>query len=261
MDLSNWCSVITAGGKSPPELQTVCREVWKALSPIGEMTSVERVVKAVIHAGIHKIAVIGPDEVKQKLETKYHSIKYAPPGKNPLQSAKNGAELYPNANLFLFLPADSPLITQKDVSDFVELISSKQISEKHIFAGLSEKKDIENKLPGAKFRYIKFKQGKFATSALTATTRNAFYNALDKFEYASENRKNIIKIIAKLGIFNLLKYISGKACMHEAEKVLSKTLQSEIVFVKDCHPFTCMDFDTAEDYLYIQNRINELIRE
>ncbi len=261
MDLSNWCSVITAGGKSPPELKSVCQEEWKALALIGEITSVERVVHAVMRAGFEKIAVTGPDEVKQKLEAKYHSLQYAPPGRNPLQSAKNGVELFPSADLFLFLPADSPLITQKDVSDFVELISSKQISDKHIFAGLSEKNDVEKKLPGAKFRYIKFKQGKFATSALTATTRNAFYNALDKFEYASENRKNLIKIIAKLGIFNLLKYISGKACMHEAEKILSKTLQSEIVFVKDCHPYTCMDFDTAEDYLYIQNRISDLIRE
>lgn len=50
-----------------------------------------------------------------------------------------------------------------------------------------------------------------------------------------------------------MRYLTGRMSIENAEKSAAKVLKGKCIIVPDCHPDTTLDFDTAEDYNYLQS--------
>jgi len=57
-----------------------------------------------------------------------------------------------------------------------------------------------------------------------------------------------MKMLWKLGLWNLVRYRAGRISLSEAERILAQALGGAAWIDPNCHPSTCLDFDNPEDW-------------
>lgn len=249
----NWAAVITAGGYADPNLEAKIGCRVKSLAHLGSRSLLTRAVEAIQAAGIHEIVVVGDSQVLEALQHN-QQVKHAERGANPARSAENGIQSVSSAENILFFPADTPFITQEHVKQFCEACEHRaQASKDWLALGICSKRAVQAELPNAPYRYVRLREGAFATSSLQAGTRHAFHSALNLLSQISENRKSKLAVARMFGITNVVRLLTGNLTIPTIEARAAKWLQSDCFIIRDTHPLASFDIDDVADWEYAQN--------
>ena len=260
-DPSRWGAVILAGGTAGESLTGATGEPVKGLVTFDGKPSVAYALDACRDAGIGKVALVAGEEIRKRIGALSGLERYAEPGSNNIQSARNGmAEIESDLPL-LILPSDSPLISGDHLRGFIHSVSGRlgaMPPDRWFAAGIALKEEVEKRLPGAEYKYVRLKEGRFAAGGLYAASRQGVEAALKQLETASRNRKSQLKLALQVGVLNLCRYCLGLISLTDAERLAGRLLGGEAIIISDSHPFTTMDFDTPEDWSYLVENFERL---
>lgn len=250
----NWGVVITAGGSAPKELVAVTGQSRKALTEFGGKPSLRYVIEAAKESSVKEIVVVSGEEVRPYCADAHFQHERG----SAIENAAIGAESIDNVTAILFLPADAPLIKSESLIEFMRLVDARVQNEQDWFAaGLTPTEWYESEFPGAPFKSIRLKEGKFLAGALYAASPNGVRLAIDNLQSVRHSRKNQIAMLLKLGIINVLRYACGKVNIERAEKIVGKFLGAPAFIDSQCAAATCMDFDDVADFEYLVNHFDK----
>lgn len=251
-----WGVVVAAGGHADPELASAIGTSRKALASFSGRTSLEFTLSAVSEAGFAECVTVGGEEILPHVS---HG-DFALESETAVDNVLIGMERLRGVDAVLLLPSDSPLITSQMLAHFVEGVSLRKNVEaqpnyfgnRWFSAGLARAADFASTYQGIEMRPIKLKGCKFVSGALYATTSEGIQAAVEIFRQARRGRKSQFKLVSQFGFGNVIRYFLGSVSLPAAERILTKGLGGATALITDCHPATCLDFDTAEEFAYIK---------
>lgn len=246
---------MAAGGGADPHFPSFPH---KGLIEFGGKSSILRTVEACIEAGIGSITLATTNAVHNALSLP-SQVKIAPAGETNIQTVRSGIAQTDGSNAILFLPVDTPLIAGVHLKQFISAVAERANGEVWFAAGLSPRKEVELFAPNAPYKFLRLKEGQFASGALFAASPKGFNAALDKIEAVASSRKRLLTALLKVGIGTLIKYKLGMLDLNTTEKTAQRFLKGVATIVPDCHPATTLDYDDATDLEYIQNNWQSLI--
>jgi len=246
-------ALVIAGGSSD-KLRKYSEVAKEALIPIGDKVMVEYVMEAVEGTpGINKIAVVGPKELKNIFADKENLI-IAEEGKSAIDSILNGLRLLKPQDRVLIITADIPLISSEAISGFLEACQDPSID---IYYPIVPKEANEAKYPGIKRTYVTIKDG-------TYTGGNAFFVNPNIADRCAETAKKLVKLrksplalSSLIGWRFILKLITKKVTIKEAEEKFSELLGAKGRVVISQYPEIGMDVDKPSDLQLVNTVIKE----
>lgn len=244
-----WGVVVAAGGHETGELASAMGTTRKALAPIGGSSSLARTLIAVAGADLANCVTVSGEDVHPHVS---HG-QTAHEGNGAIDNIRIGLSALEPCDAILMLPADTPFMTPEMLQQFCDGVASRILSPDWLAVGLARAQEFQNQFPELPSDSIRLKEGRFVSGALYAATPTAFGQALDLVTRLRDSRKSQFSLVQKLGLLNLIRYFLGQADLTMAERVLTQTLGADAIIVTDCHPATCLDFDSASEYLAIRN--------
>ena len=244
-------ALVIAGGSSD-KLKKYSEVAKEALIPIGDKVMVEYVVEAVEGTpGINKIAIVGPNELKNIFAHKEKLI-IAEEGKSAIDSIINGLNLLKPQGKVLILTADIPLIGPAAITGFLEACKDPSVD---VYYPIVSKEAYEAKYPGIKRTYVTVKDG-------TYTGGNAFFinpNIADKCAETAKKlvklRKSPLALSSLIGWRFILKLITKRITIKEAEEKFSGLLDIKGRVVISPYPEIGMDVDKPSDLQLVKSVI------
>lgn len=258
--LARWQAVVLAGGKPEPELRSLLGDEAKGLAVFDGKPSVLRVAEAFLNARFARVAVVGGAAVRQSIPDD-ERIVFAQPGETNISSAINGMRALKNADRIVFSPSDCPLLRWEDVARFCATIEQRLVGsecQKWFAAGLTPKAAVTAEFPDVEMKYLKLERTRFASGALYAASPEAVEYAAEKLQRSGKNRKSQLKLLLQFGFSDIIKYFLGRISLDDAERIAGKFLGGCGFIAANCHPRTAMDYDTAEDYEWLQRNFVRL---
>lgn len=245
-------ALVIAGGYNNDKLQK-CSEVAKeALIPIGERVMVEYVVDALENTpGIKKITVVGPIELKDIFANKKHLL-VAEEGESAIDSIINGLELLQPSGSLLILTADIPLINPAAITGFLEACKEKDID---IFYPIVPKEINEASYPGMKRTYVTIKDGTFTGGNAFLVNPKIVKKCAEKGKKLVKLRKSPIALSSLIGWTFIIKLISKRLTLKEAEEKFSKLLDVKCKTVISPYPEIGIDVDKPSDLQLVKKVI------
>lgn len=245
----DWAVVIPAGGLVPDPLAAAIGTPRKALATVEGKTCVEWCVLAVSEAGFRNIAVVSGEDVREKVGPDHWVLEQS----GQIENVSAGVAKFPDTHKFLFLPADTPMLTPQGITHFVQQVEARtdQASDQWLAAGLCPYKTFLQAFPGFVSPHIKLKEGDFMSGAYFAVGRSGFDRAVELVKVLSQSRKSQLKMLLRLGVWPLLQYFLHQIDLPGAERRLSKAFGATAVIVPDCDPHAMADIDTVEDFHHV----------
>lgn len=252
--MTGWGVVIPAGGLVSDPLATALGTPRKALAMIGGQTCVERTVAAVKGAGFDRIAVVSGEDVREAVGDDI----WVPEREGQIQNATAGVEALGECESILFLPADTPFLTPDMISDFVGKVIERERGEggNWFAAGVCRYEEFLKILPGFEHPHIRLREGDFMSGAFYATSRSGFLHAAELFKDFSQNRRNQFRMLLRVGVVPLLRYVLHQVSISEAERTLGKLFGGRAFVIMDCDPWSMADIDTVDEYNRLRDELN-----
>lgn len=243
-----WGVVVAAGGTVDDELRAATGVERKALARFGDATSLGLTLKAIRETGIaHCVTVTGVD-----VRDEVVFGEFVPEGTSAIDNARIGVEaLGESVDAVLFMPSDTPLLSPEMIAAFVEQVNGRAEGERWYAAGLALADQFRSQYPGLECTPVKLREGRFLSGALYASNPAGLRHALDLLSVMRRSRKSQIAMAWKLGPANLVRYATGRVTLSRAEDIVGRALGGQGILVPDCHPATCLDFDTATEYEHL----------
>jgi GTP:adenosylcobinamide-phosphate guanylyltransferase len=243
----NWKVVIAAGGRSDDQLAAAMGTASKALAPVAGVPSLLRVLLA---CSGYETAVVADEEVRAELGL----TRVAEPGASSIGSIRSGLAMLSADGPTVFLPCDCPFIESADIEAFIGAIEARLGAappDKWFAAGLSSETAVRLRFPGADYRFLRFREGRFASGGLFAASRGGVQSALGVLERAAKGRKSQLQLALGFGLLPAARYLAGKISLREAELRAGKILGGTGYLIANCRPETTLDFDTPADWAYV----------
>lgn len=241
--------MIPAGGLVEDPLATAVGTPRKALADIHGKSSLQLVLEAVLEAGFEpdEIAVVSGPEVQKATEGR--AIWVQEEGRQ-VQNAWLGVEAIPDAEGILFLPGDAPLLSGEGVREFGRKVFErvKEPGGEWFSAGLCPLADWNERFPDWPNPHLRLKDGDFVSGAYYATSRSGFFKGAEIFAELSGSRKSQVKMLWKIGLWPMVRYMMHQVSIHEAEEQLGRVFGGQAIVISDCDPEAMADIDTVEDY-------------
>jgi molybdopterin-guanine dinucleotide biosynthesis protein A len=244
-----WGVVVAAGGHAKPELAREMGHGVKGLARFGDRTSLGHLLHAVARAGLAEVVTVGPETVRDEV---CHG-EWISEGVNAIDNVRLGLLALPaEVDAALLLPADSPLITEEMLLPFIEFIEGHAPSSPWCGAGICPAREFERTFPGVPLRTIGLREGKFVSGGLFAARPDAIHNAITVLTHLRRSRNSQFAMVRRLGLWNLVRYVLGRVRIAEAEHIVGSAFSARALIHAAAHPATCMDFDTVEEYRWLQ---------
>lgn len=244
-----WGVVVAAGGRVDSDLARVIGSERKALARLAGRTSLAWTLDAVAQAELGPCVTVSGSEVAPEV---LHGEFVAEVG-SAVDNARLGLETLPgDVEAVLFIPADTPLMEGSMLREFAEAVSRRIESRRWCAAGLTPASIFREAYPTAEFRALRLREGPHLSGALYAASPEGLRAALDLASSMRRSRKSQLAMAWKLGPLNMLRYVSGRVSLRQAESIVGGVMESHAILVSGCHPATCLDFDTVEDWRHLQ---------
>ncbi|MEZ5164193.1 MAG: NTP transferase domain-containing protein [Fimbriimonadaceae bacterium] len=240
-----WGVVILAGGLTPDPLASQIGTPRKALAQIEGRTCLAWTLDAVAGAEIGEIVVVGGEDIKEHV----HIGIWVDEQAGHIDNARAGVAALPDCDAFLFLPCDTPFLQSSGVRHYVDAVSARVDSQQERFysAGICPLSEFDALFPNWEDPYLKLKDGDYRSGAYYATSRAGFEHASKIFEEFSASRKNQGKMLMRLGLWTLVRYLLHLITITEAEKRASKLFEGQAILISDCDPYAMADLDNIND--------------
>lgn len=242
-----WGVVVAAGGEAPPPLQRAARVVTKGEALVGGRASLALVLEAVRAAEIGECVVVG----SARLDPHMVYGKRIDEGESAVDNARRGVAALGSVEGVLFLPADAPLLTAEMLRAFVTAVERRQESAGWLAVGLSPAQAFAQSYPEVPFQAIRLREGRHLSGALYAASPEGLARAFHLLTQLRRRRKSQLAMLRKIGFGTMLTYFSGQMTFARAEQVLGRVFGAQAIAVPECHPATCLDFDTGDEWATI----------
>lgn len=202
-------------------------------------------VEAARGAGAREVVIVCGEEVRHA--TAGSDCSYATPGRNPVESARNGLQAIVPEETIVFIPGDLPLIRPEHVADFVSRIPP--LDGEWLATSVASQESVRREfgeVPG--IGYMKVSGRRHAAAGLSAASSDGFLNALDVLSRLSENRKSQFKMAVRFGLPNIVRLFIGTMTVERAQAAARRLFGCECRLVQDCAAALVMDVDTPEDW-------------
>lgn len=260
MTPSPWHCVIAAGGAAPQEIVQATGANTKGSVPLRGSTSLARVLDACRAVGFASITAVAEEHTAQAAELK-QGERVAQPGETNVQSVLNGLAGIPDDAPTFLTPCDVPLMEPGHIRQFLQAVEERRRGggeDAHWFAvGLADERDVRRRYPNVEYRYIRFREGRFAAGALYASTPASVRLAAQQLGIGSEHRKSMPSLVLQVGLLSLVRYLLGLVSIAEAEDRVGRLLGGTCIIIAGCDPATTMDFDTLGELHHVERLLQE----
>ncbi len=237
-------AVVLAGSPNDGLLKECSGAPYEALIPIGSKTMVEYVVDALLASEhVAQVVVVGPLEQLTKVLAS-RRVQVAPAGKTVLENVQIGIQALPAAARVLVVTSDIPLLTKEAVDDFLDQCRDQTVD---LFYPIVSRSVLESRFAGVKRTYVAFKEGTFTGGNLFLVNPDIFPCCLEKGEQLVEARKNPLRLSRLVGFSFLLKFLTRRLSLKEAQAKVSKLLGIKGAAVVSRYPEIGFDVDKPGD--------------
>jgi molybdopterin-guanine dinucleotide biosynthesis protein A len=235
--------VITAGGRSSPELEAATGTPWKALAFAGKRRLIDIVVDAARGLAPRGIAVVGDTDVRAHLEGRVERAIDA--DDDGVENIRRALHAFPNAERLLYLTCDVPFIDTPGLDDFVR--RSHGVPLTMALAGAAA---YEAMFPAAPLHTV-------ALAGERVANGNAFLidgSAIAPLETVAGRffhaRKNLARLALLLGPALCLRFACKTLRIADIERRARQVLGFDVRAIRDAAPGLCYDIDTVADWAY-----------
>ena len=248
--MSGWTAIVLAGSRpgGDPLAQAFGTDL-KALIPVGGVPMVRRPVEAllasewigevrVVAQQTERIAEVLPDDPR---------VRVAP------SEATIAATIAPIADdphtrwPLLITSADHALLTPEMIDDFCRHSSRCDIS-----IGLVERRGLEQRLPGNKRTWIKFRGGAFSGANLFQLRNSRSARAIGLWRSVEQDRKKGWRLLWAMGPAMFLGAVLRLLTVDQAMERIGARLGLAIRVVRMRDPLAAVDVDKVSDHQIVE---------
>jgi CTP:molybdopterin cytidylyltransferase MocA len=213
-------AVVTAG-YSPKEddlLAEYTQGKSKALIPIAGKPMIAHVVDAL--AGSRYVKHIAVVALDPEAEVQFSvPIDYVPDTGGMLSNVQAGVdhvlEHYPDVDAALLSGSDVPTITSAIVDAFIDEC---RLTDHEVYYAIVERSVMEARFPESRRTFIRLKDGEFAGGDVMLFRNSYSVSRRDLWERLSASRKNALRQVAMFGPWTLLKFVTRRLSLADAER-------------------------------------------
>ena len=234
-------ALILAGSRAETDPLALSEGVaHKALIPIGGMTMLERVHRALAQAGYRRIYVSTSDAGVRRLAEGLGAI-IVPPAAGPSESVARAFAL--SGAPLLVTTSDHALLRPEWVRDF--LIDAP--ADCDVAMLLAERSLVEKAVPDTSRTWLRFADGDWSGCNMFLLNRPDAEKALRLWSGVEADRKRPWRIVRRLGIGTLFSYALGRLSLAEGVRQLGRRngIAAEVVAARDGE--AAVDVDKAAD--------------
>lgn len=252
--LGRWWCIVLAGGAAPRAITARYAVHSKADLSFAGRTSLQRVLDACRTLPFGRHVVVRGEQVRSPIS----GWAVRPAGRSNIESAISGTEGASDEQPCLFLPCDLPLLASGGIERFVEEVDAWAVHREEWFAvGLCPQSAIAGRFPGVPYRYLRFREGRFASGGYYAASAGALRRAAATLGVGSRNRRAILRLVARFGPTALFRYLLGLITIGEAAERIGGALGASCLISTDADPCSTLDFDTLEDVEAIERLLSD----
>lgn len=237
-------AVVLAGSPNDGLLKECSSASYEALIPIGPRLMVEYVCDALqASAQVGPVAVVGPaEELAGVLASR--GVRVAPAGKTVLENVQIGINALPAVKRVLVVTSDVPLLTGEAVDDFLAQCRDDTVD---LYYPIVSRSTVEGRYAGVKRTYVSLKDGIFTGGNLFLVNPEIFPRCLPKGEQLVAARKNPLQLSRLVGLAFLIKFVTRRLSLQEAQTKVSRLLGIKGVAVISRYPEVGLDVDKPGD--------------
>jgi GTP:adenosylcobinamide-phosphate guanylyltransferase len=246
-------ALILAGGKDTTSLESSHKINNKALLMINNVPMIEYVVNALNQAQeIQNVIVVGPKaDLLPHIEKKVSQIIDSTD--SFVENVKIGIDNIDNDEKLMILTSDVPLITGKMIDDFIKEC---QKYDAFLYYPFIKKELILKKFPQTVRSYASLKEGTFCGGNMVILESSLFNKNEELLNEVFQNRKDLKKYIALLGVKFIIKYLFRCLTVQEIEDRAAKIVGYPVKGVMVNYPEMMIDLDKLSDYELILQILN-----
>lgn len=212
----------------------------KALIAIEGEPILARVVSALREAGIERVLVSADDPAVVAL-AEHLDAEICPPATGPSESVATAFER--TGAPLVVTTADHALLEAAWVSELV--IETPLDADLSVM--MAQRTDIERALPNSQRTYLRFADGEWSGCNLFYLARPNASAALAVWRAVEADRKRPWKLVARLGLSNLLAYALGRLTLKEGLERLGRRIGVEARLVAASDGRAAIDVDKLRD--------------
>ena len=236
-----WGCVILAGDDGVPLAPGLPP---KPLIEFGGRPSVAWVYDAVSHV---ETVVVGVDGVSQHV-----GGRFVPQVGGAVDNMKAGLAALGPCDGVLMIPSDSPFLSRTDIDGFCSFIEGRMPGPDWYAIGLCPISTFVTKFPAVPVSGVRTRQGRMASSSLWALSPQTFPRAEAMIRELRESRKSQIGLVRKMGLWNLMRFLTGLTTLQQAEHALTSAAGAPVLLDPNSSPESCLDFDDLADLAALQ---------
>ncbi|KQR88130.1 nucleotidyltransferase family protein [Sphingomonas sp. Leaf343] len=245
-------ALILAGSRpgAPDPLATAAGVPHKALIVLGGETLLERVTTALRAAGLERIAVSASDPAVLA-EAKRLGLETLAPAAGP--SGSVAVALKALGAPLLVTTADHALLEAAWVARF---LTDAPVGI-DVAALMAERAHVETAAPGTRRTYLRFADGAWSGCNLFLLATPPAGRALDLWQQVEADRKRPWRIVRRLGIGLLLRYVTGRLTLADAVTALGARAGLQAAVVPSPFGLAAVDVDKMADLELVRGIIGE----
>jgi CTP:molybdopterin cytidylyltransferase MocA len=235
-------AVITAGGTVGGEFASAIGTRVKALAPFRGATLLDIAIDACEGAGIDGIAVVGGDEIRERLAAREVRVIAAAVdgGTNVLRAL----DAWPGER-FVYLTSDLPFASADGLRDLIGRSGGAAVA-----MALAGARAYEAQFPAAPPHGVVLQGERVANGSAFVIAAEAVGPARELATRLFDARKNLFALASLLGPSLCLRFATKRLGIAEIEAYGTRKLGLPVAALRDCDPGLCYDVDTLEEYRY-----------
>ncbi len=205
-------AAVLAGGRPEPGLPPGVAN--KAFLTVLAKPLVQRVVEALRAAPpVRRLVLVAPPEVPEAVARLCHEV--IQDREDLLANVEAALQALEGAAWVLACAADLPLLSSRAVVGFLEACAARDAD---FYYGIVRQEDLEARFPGARKTFVRVREGAFTGSSLLLLKPWVLERVRPLLEQVVDARKNPARLATLFGAGTVLKYLTGRLSVADAER-------------------------------------------
>ena len=255
-------ALLLAGSRNAQDPVAQIRGVTnKVLAKVAGEPMIVRVLHSLEKATtVQKLILCGPSAETVShhpfLQTLIESQKvyWVSPGQGPSLSVRAVLDQYPGDLPLLITTADHALLTPEMIDFFVKQASRESVD---VAVGMVSYPLVASAYPGAKRTVLRFKGEGFCGCNLFMFFTPKAKELVTFWSQVEQERKHPLRLIKRLGIVALLRYLLGRLTLREALNHVGRRLDVRIKEILLPFPEAAVDVDSPEDLELVERILSQ----
>ncbi|NLW06925.1 MAG: NTP transferase domain-containing protein [Clostridia bacterium] len=214
----------------------------RSLIPIGARPMLSWVISALLACdNIRRLAVVGEPKLAPILPA---GVPLAAAGKTSVDSALNGAAVFPDAEWLLLVTGDVPLLTPEAIRDFLSRCQERQAD---FYYPVVRRETNEKNYPGVKRTYVRLREGTFTGGNMVLIKTKALYVCAARGQELVRLRKSPLALSRLIGLKFIINFLLHRLSIAEVEKHFSHLLGTQGIAIISPYPEIGFDVDKESD--------------